>query len=378
MAIAHSKQANMNAVENKEPNNTSDKNVSNRQIVDPYEVNLLAGSMALPVSEQTNIGAVTKREPNDVTDGKASKISTLKNHLPSTFGVKESSLDMAENSANNGADINASASIKNNFDTQIINNMVAAMNLASKENHIAENDVSISQFVQNVSIPKPIKANEKDTSAFLLQNSKLMPAKHDSSLFMEKSASNDFNQAVDALNAKPKISVEKISQNTDILTNTFITQHSVNENILQAQGQQTFHNTQAFSKPALGEQIINIVVKEIQVPQEDGIDSLRIEITPPDLGDLEIELQKQGKDLEVRILASTEAAAEAIKDHTSVLKNILGNQDFNRVQVNVDIGKREHSNQQQQGNAKQDDQNNQHEQRILKVRIHNGVIDTFV
>ena len=193
-------------------------------------------------------------------------------------------------------------------------------------------------------------------------------------------SSNDgFNYAKQTDEQTANIAGINNSQDFAIEAEIGMTQrYEAREIYAQAQSTQNLSSIQRFATAQFGEQLMSLVAREIKIPQQDGVDFLRIEITPPELGDLEIELKKQGKDLEVRILASTEAVADTIKENSSVLKNILVNQEFSRVQVNVDTSKREHANQQGQEDTREGKKEKQTEQRYVKIRIRDGVIDTFV
>ena len=193
-------------------------------------------------------------------------------------------------------------------------------------------------------------------------------------------SSNDgFNYAKQTDEQTANIAGINNSQDFAIEAEIGMTQrYEAREIYAQAQSTQNLSSIQRFATAQFGEQLMSLVAREIKIPQQDGVDFLRIEITPPELGDLEIELKKQGKDLEVRILASTEAVADTIKENSSVLKNILVNQEFSRVQVNVDTSKREHANQQGQEDTRGGKKEKQTEQRYVKIRIRDGVIDTFV
>jgi flagellar hook-length control protein FliK len=252
-------------------------------------------------------------------------------------------------------------------------------NIVDVETHEQLNE-SIAQLARTESKAQPTHVKHVSTADYVLEErfTNFKPANDDPKKYIADSAKNDLNQALHVGKSTTTISGVNTPQAMAVSTEIGMSQYQVSEVDVQAQSTQTPFYARDVARPKFGEQLMSIVAKEIDVPQQDGVDSLRVEITPPDLGELEIELRKQGKDLEVRILASTEAAADAIKDNSSVLKNLLGNQDFSRVQVNVDVGKREHSGQQGQRNTKEGDKDKQLEQRIVKVRIHDGVVDTFV
>jgi len=277
-----------------------------------------------------------------------------------------SSIPAYNGSANsNSTDIDDSASMNNKLGTE------------ANQKHI---DESIAQLPRTESKVQSAHIELESTAAYLPEESSsgLIPDFNGSANSKSKSSDNGFKHAGHV--GKPIAMISDVNNSQVFTTATEIgmTQHQAREVSSQAQSTQNSFYTQGMAKPQLGEQLMSIVAREIKIPEQDGVDLLRIEITPPDLGDLEIEIRKQGKDLEVSILASTDAAADTIKDHSSVLKNMLGNQEFSRVQVNVDISKREHSNQQGQGSTKEGNKEKQQEQRYVKIRIHDGVLDTFV
>jgi len=359
MAVSHGKQASITAVTNKKPIATTDKIAlnSSKYIEDASDSNMseLAG---LDVVESLKRLGLSEKEMNrlreyisdnpeilEVTD------NAMAARIYEVFSDSNLGKQVNQNlpTAMNSTDISNAASMNSNLIAQVTKNLEEAMNVTNKIETIVEQDESMAG---------------------------LMVAKKGSIKSME--AINSFDQPAHVEKSTATIFGTNASQYSEFSTNLGMTQHQESEVSTQAIDTKASFFSQGVTRPQFGEQLMRIVAREIDIPKQDGIDTLRIEITPPDLGDLEIELRKQGKELEVRILASTEAAADAIKDHSSVLKNILGNQDFSRVQVNVDIGKREHSSQQEQGDAKQGDPDVKHEQRFVKVRIHDGVIDTFV
>lgn len=449
MAVAHSKKANINAVLNKEPTQTSEEITLNRskhqkddlgpympeltEVIQRFQsfiqanvsksnfgvkensVNLVASSA------ESNLNAARSKNGLGFTE---QQMSRLREYISDNLKLRdvmdnarfERNFEVFANSnlgqqsiqklaaAMNGTVIGITPSTNSNLDQQSIQNLAAAMKSAGiditasmnsnlgaqviknletamkKTDTINKYDEHIAQYARTESIEQPIQINQKATPAFLLDKrfASLMPANNGSRQSLENIDNNGFNQAVHVQKPAATISGANTSQPLAFSTNLGMTQHQTNEGGVQAQSTYAPFYNQEMSRLQFGEQLIKIVAREIEVPQQDGVDSLRIEITPPDLGDLEIELRKQGKDLLVRILASTEAAAEAIKDHSTVLKNLLGNHDLSRVQVNVDIDKREHSSRQEQGHTKEGDLEKKHEQRFVKVRIHDGVIDTFV
>jgi len=413
MAVSHGKQASITAVTNKKPIATTDKIAlnSSKYIEDASDSNMseLAGldvveslkRLGLSEKEMNRLREYISDNPDtdeialnsskyieDASDSNMSELAGLDfveslkrlglsekemNRLREYISDNPEILEVTDNAmaariyevfsdsnlgkqvnqnlptAMNSTDISNAASMNSNLIAQVTKNLEEAMNVTNKIETIVEQDESMAG---------------------------LMVAKKGSIKSME--AINSFDQPAHVEKSTATIFGTNASQYSEFSTNLGMTQHQESEVSTQAIDTKASFFSQGVTRPQFGEQLMRIVAREIDIPKQDGIDTLRIEITPPDLGDLEIELRKQGKELEVRILASTEAAADAIKDHSSVLKNILGNQDFSRVQVNVDIGKREHSSQQEQGDAKQGDPDVKHEQRFVKVRIHDGVIDTFV
>ena len=359
MAVSHGKQASITAVTNKKPIATTDKIAlnSSKYIEDASDSNMseLAGldfveslkRLGLSEKEMNRLREYISDNPEilEVTD------NAMAARIYEVFSDSNLGKQVNQNlpTAMNSTDISNAASMNSNLIAQVTKNLEEAMNVTNKIETIVEQDESMAG---------------------------LMVAKKGSIKSME--AINSFDQPAHVEKSTATIFGTNASQYSEFSTNLGMTQHQESEVSTQAIDTKASFFSQGVTRPQFGEQLMRIVAREIDIPKQDGIDTLRIEITPPDLGDLEIELRKQGKELEVRILASTEAAADAIKDHSSVLKNILGNQDFSRVQVNVDIGKREHSSQQEQGDAKQGDPDVKHEQRFVKVRIHDGVIDTFV
>ena len=407
MALAHSKQVNIDEVTNKAPIKTvrelKIKGLKNQK--DSLDPNISLLTEVMQKFQSFNQAASLTSHFND----KKHSLDLVANPVPATLNAvgSKDSLSLTEQQiamlreyiSMNSEKID-DASFKKDFEvftnsslgTQVIRNLAAFMNSTDIDDSASMNsklgteanqkhiDESIAQLQRTESKVQSAHIKLESTAAYLPEErfNNLIVAHNGSANSKSKSSDNGINHGGHVGKPISMISDVNNSQVFTTATEIGMTQHQAREVSSQAKSTQNSFYTQGMAKPQLGEQLMSIVAREIHIPEQDGVDLLRIEITPPDLGDLEIEIRKQGKDLEVSILASTDAAADTIKDHSSVLKNMLGNQEFSRVQVNVDISKREHSNQQGQGSTREGNKEKQQEQRYVKIRIHDGVLDTFV
>jgi flagellar hook-length control protein FliK len=413
MVIAHNRQVNINEVTKKELIDTNHqlevKNTINKEDLLDLSIPVLADVMQKFqsfIQDPSNKSSFNVNEDSQELMTSPAQTTADASSPKDMFELTEQQMNNLREYLRNNIEITSDARFLQNFEdftnsnlgVQAIKKYLAHINVADMDTTASLNsnrteqasfkpmNETVAHSVQMESKVQPahvgvvsttVDINEERFTGFIPPSNSTTS---NSPISLKGYSSNDvFNYAKQTDEQTANIAGVNNTQDFAIEAELGMTQrYEVREIYTQAQSTQNLSSIQRFATAQFGEQLMSLVAREIKIPQQDGVDVLRIEITPPELGDLEIELKKQGKDLEVRILASTEAVADTIKENSSVLKNILVNQEFSRVQVNVDTSKREHANQQGQEDTREGKKEKQTEQRYVKIRIRDGVIDTFV
>ena len=135
-------------------------------------------------------------------------------------------------------------------------------------------------------------------------------------------------------------------------------------------------------RPEFAESLLGFAAAELDLPQEGGVSRLRLEISPPEFGHLDIEVTQGPDSLDVKILTADASAAAALRESEHVMRELLTRNDSTRVTIGIDVGTGNgnaggrQDRQEQQGSDKPA---KEADTRLVKVRVRdNNQFDIYV
>jgi hypothetical protein len=135
---------------------------------------------------------------------------------------------------------------------------------------------------------------------------------------------------------------------------------------------------EVYSSLKLGPQVVNAIYEQMTVPEDGQVESVRLEISPENLGDIEIEARRSGTELSVRIVATNEQVAEALREAGHLLKDLLANSENAKVLVNVDVGRKDKSSQERQSADNEvTEEQRKSKTKQIKLNIKNNLLDYY-
>ncbi len=135
---------------------------------------------------------------------------------------------------------------------------------------------------------------------------------------------------------------------------------------------------EVYSSLKLGPQVVNAIYEQMTVPEDGQVESVRLEISPENLGDIEIEARRSGTELSVRIVATNEQVAEALREAGHLLKDLLANSENAKVLVNVDVGRKDKSSQERQSADNEvTEEQRKSKTKQIKLNINNNLLDYY-
>ncbi|GEM_PF-2356598 len=117
--------------------------------------------------------------------------------------------------------------------------------------------------------------------------------------------------------------------------------------------------------------LLSFATEQLEIPEQGAVTRLRLEVSPPELGNLEIEVTQGLDSLDVRIFASDEAAAATLRESEHVMRDLLSRNDATRITIGIDVSARDGGNgrPREQGRT-QDHAPRKPDARLVKIRLN--------
>jgi hypothetical protein len=117
--------------------------------------------------------------------------------------------------------------------------------------------------------------------------------------------------------------------------------------------------------------LLSFATEQLEIPEQGAVTRLRLEVSPAELGNLEIEVTQGLDSLDVRIVTSDEAAAATLRESENVMRDLLSRNDSTRITISIDVSARDGGNgrPREQGRA-QDHAPRKPDTRLVKIRLN--------
>jgi len=89
--------------------------------------------------------------------------------------------------------------------------------------------------------------------------------------------------------------------------------------------------------------LLNFATEQLELPEQGAVTRLRLEVSPPELGNLEIEVTQGADSLDVRIFARDDAAVATLRESEHVMRELLTRNDSTRITIGIDVATRDGS-----------------------------------
>jgi flagellar hook-length control protein FliK len=118
--------------------------------------------------------------------------------------------------------------------------------------------------------------------------------------------------------------------------------------------------------------LLGFAAEQIEIPEQGAVTRLRLEVSPPELGNLEIEVTQGPDVLDIRIIASDEAAAATLRDSEHVMRELLSRNDSSRVTIGIDVSTRDSGDgRRREPESEPDTAPGKSRSRQVKIRLNN-------
>jgi flagellar hook-length control protein FliK len=137
------------------------------------------------------------------------------------------------------------------------------------------------------------------------------------------------------------------------------------------------------SRPEFADAVLRFAAFEVELPEKGGVSRMRLEVTPADLGHLDIEVRHEGDAIDVRITATDPSAVSTLRESEHIIRDLLSREEGGRVTVSIDVAAKDGSGGegrgQRRGAEHQRSEGSEPETKLLKVRLRdNNQFDVYV
>jgi flagellar hook-length control protein FliK len=117
--------------------------------------------------------------------------------------------------------------------------------------------------------------------------------------------------------------------------------------------------------------LLNFATEQLELPEQGAVTRLRLEVSPPELGNLEIEVTQGADSLDVRIFARDDAAVATLRESEHVMRELLTRNDSTRITIGIDVATRDGSSgRRREQEPDQAPPQDKPEARMVKIRLN--------
>ena len=137
------------------------------------------------------------------------------------------------------------------------------------------------------------------------------------------------------------------------------------------------------SRPEFADAVLRFAAFEVELPERGGVSRMRLEVTPADLGHLDIEVRHEGDAIDVRITATDPSAVSTLRESGHIIRDLLSREEGGRVTVTIDVAAKDGSGGEGRGQGRGAEQHrnegSEPEPKLLRVRLRdNNQFDVYV
>jgi flagellar hook-length control protein FliK len=130
------------------------------------------------------------------------------------------------------------------------------------------------------------------------------------------------------------------------------------------------------SRSEFADAVLRFAAFEVELPEKGGVSRMRLEVTPADLGHLDIEVRHEGDAIDVRITATDPSAVTTLRESEHIIRDLLSREEGGRVTVSIDVAAKDGSGGegrgQRRGTEHQRSEGSEPETKLLKVRLRDS------
>lgn len=117
--------------------------------------------------------------------------------------------------------------------------------------------------------------------------------------------------------------------------------------------------------------LLSFATEQLEIPEQGAVTRLRLEVSPPELGNLEIEVTQGPDALDVRIIASDEAAAATLRESEHVMRDLLSRNESGRISIDVSTRDSGQQGRRREPGSEPDTAPGKSRSRVVKIRLNN-------